>query len=452
MMLQRRLLEPIRKPSPMHVVPARGRHFPQFLNRFLLTVTLLAFVGQAAMAREWTDATGKFKVEAELVKIEDGKVFLKKQSDGATIQVPIARLSAADQAHVQSLESPAPELTATDAATPLPLHTANCVGLMVVDPKPVFKHKALNEPPLSEILEKAVVQAGIDFRTLDRLTVLFFGPDTSNALGANKTDAVAVIEFSAAVEPASILAKIPTDYEATTVAGKACHKPAEKPNPWVCVIDERTLAFAEAEQSLVAALTATSDDAELAKLFATADKENEIRYALNMAPLKEALAQARATAAAVPQMAEMAKTLEVVEKMDSLVFTTDLDGPPSIEVAIQVGGGATPADFEEEIKGGLAKLPEMMKAAGAAAAGQAPQSGGAMQMNPAMMTQMLGGAAKDLDDKLEFKQAEDSLTISVKFPEDTPPLIETVVQRAGFFFAMMNQQSGSGGAFGAPPN
>ncbi len=50
---------------------------------------------------------------------------------------------------------------------------------------------------------------------------------------------------------------IPTSYEPTTVAGKATHKP-EGEGPWVCVIDEKTLAFAAEESSLSKALAATT--------------------------------------------------------------------------------------------------------------------------------------------------------------------------------------------------
>jgi len=47
--------------------------------------------------RTWTDATGKFKIEAELVRVADGKVELKK-ADGTVVSVPLDKLSAADQA------------------------------------------------------------------------------------------------------------------------------------------------------------------------------------------------------------------------------------------------------------------------------------------------------------------------------------------------------------------
>jgi hypothetical protein len=49
-----------------------------------------------APLRTWTDTTGKFRVEAELIGVADGKVQLKKQ-DGAVIGVPLDKLSKEDQ-------------------------------------------------------------------------------------------------------------------------------------------------------------------------------------------------------------------------------------------------------------------------------------------------------------------------------------------------------------------
>ncbi len=51
--------------------------------------------------RTWTDSTGKFRVEAEFVELKDGKVQLRKQ-DGKVIDVPLERLSAADQEYIKS--------------------------------------------------------------------------------------------------------------------------------------------------------------------------------------------------------------------------------------------------------------------------------------------------------------------------------------------------------------
>ena len=49
--------------------------------------------------RTWSDATGKFQVEALLVGCQDDKVSLRKR-DGLTVVVPVPRLCAADQAYL----------------------------------------------------------------------------------------------------------------------------------------------------------------------------------------------------------------------------------------------------------------------------------------------------------------------------------------------------------------
>jgi hypothetical protein len=63
-----------------------------------------------AQARKWTDVTGKYSVEAELVEFKDGQVRLRKP-DGQEITVPLGKLSAADQQHVrqQVTESGSPQ-------------------------------------------------------------------------------------------------------------------------------------------------------------------------------------------------------------------------------------------------------------------------------------------------------------------------------------------------------
>lgn len=411
-------------------------------RQILLTATAVALLGQVVLAREWTDATGKFKTEAELVKVEEGVVFLKKQSDGATIQVPLARLSAADQAYLHSPASPAPGLAASGKGLALPLSTANCVGLIVLNLKPVFEQEALSQAPLKDLIEQGVMVAGIDFRKITRVTVLFAEPDLETAMAPNQNNAIAVAEFSEAVDPTSMLSKIPTDFEQTAVAGKTCHRSTEEPNALVCVIDEKTLAFAADEESLAAALTATSDDADLTRLLAAADKKNEIIYVLNLTPMKDLLTTLEG---ALPP--EAAGILNTVKKVDSFTFTTDLDGTPSVELLIQAGDESSAGDLEKAIKDGLAQLPELVKAGAEAAKNQEAPAG--MPMDPAMAAQMLGGAVEKMDEALVFEQQEASLKISIKFPPETPPLIETITQAAGFF-AMMNQQSGPENSFGTP--
>src|SRR5436305_5484135 len=80
---------------------------------------LLGLIGLArvAAAREWADVTGKFKIEAELVAVRNGKVILEK-TDGTVITVPLDKLSAADQAFLKAKEGAA--AAASIKASPSP--------------------------------------------------------------------------------------------------------------------------------------------------------------------------------------------------------------------------------------------------------------------------------------------------------------------------------------------
>ena len=55
--------------------------------------------------RTWTDTTGKFSVEAKLVKAEGERAHLERK-DGSVIQVPIKKLSEEDQQFLQSHSNP----------------------------------------------------------------------------------------------------------------------------------------------------------------------------------------------------------------------------------------------------------------------------------------------------------------------------------------------------------
>jgi hypothetical protein len=63
-------------------------------------------IAQTAKKRTWTDPSGKFRVEATLVRIDGDKVVLKRD-DGKEIAVPLERLSDADRTYVSALSSPA---------------------------------------------------------------------------------------------------------------------------------------------------------------------------------------------------------------------------------------------------------------------------------------------------------------------------------------------------------
>ena len=55
----------------------------------------------AADSRVWTDSSGKYSVQAELVKVENGKVQLRKP-DGSVISIPSSGLSEADRNYLKN--------------------------------------------------------------------------------------------------------------------------------------------------------------------------------------------------------------------------------------------------------------------------------------------------------------------------------------------------------------
>jgi len=72
----------------------------------LTSVAVLMFLAPAAatVAREWTDSTGKYRVEADFVDVQGETVRLKRQ-DGKIVAVSISRLSTQDQRWVKQRTS-----------------------------------------------------------------------------------------------------------------------------------------------------------------------------------------------------------------------------------------------------------------------------------------------------------------------------------------------------------
>ena len=62
----------------------------------------ISVTGSQSAAHEWTDQTGRHRVEAEYVDLKDGEVVLRK-SDGKTVTVPLDRLSEADRRFVRAM-------------------------------------------------------------------------------------------------------------------------------------------------------------------------------------------------------------------------------------------------------------------------------------------------------------------------------------------------------------
>lgn len=69
-----------------------------------ITVLVFSCIAWAAASdsRKWTDATGKYSIQAVFLRFEDGQVVLQK-SDGNVIAIRSSKLSQADQKHVRAL-------------------------------------------------------------------------------------------------------------------------------------------------------------------------------------------------------------------------------------------------------------------------------------------------------------------------------------------------------------
>ena len=71
------------------------------IRSILFSVALICVAAATADSRTWTDRTGQ-QLDAEFINFTNGKVQIKRTSDGKTFYVPLERFSDADQAFVQS--------------------------------------------------------------------------------------------------------------------------------------------------------------------------------------------------------------------------------------------------------------------------------------------------------------------------------------------------------------
>lgn len=85
-------------------------HSMKSLSFFLIFSCLVVVSQRATIAqdyRTWKDATGSYQVKAEYVRLDDGKVVLRKE-DGTELAVPLDKLSPIDQGYVEGRKSSAP--------------------------------------------------------------------------------------------------------------------------------------------------------------------------------------------------------------------------------------------------------------------------------------------------------------------------------------------------------
>ncbi|WP_425618505.1 SHD1 domain-containing protein [Anatilimnocola sp. NA78] len=85
----------------------------------------LLLLSNSAFGREWSDTTGQFKIDAELIAVRGANVVLEKK-DGKIISVPLDKLCAADRQYLESLNRPAPVPVPVPAVVPaIPANTVS---------------------------------------------------------------------------------------------------------------------------------------------------------------------------------------------------------------------------------------------------------------------------------------------------------------------------------------
>lgn len=119
----------------------------------LLVVAVLLSVAcvSTLVAREWVDASGKYRIEAELLVVKDGKIYLEK-TDGQIVNVPLTRMSKADVQYLMGLSqyaeyfkaNPVPGFEAP-AARPVATASTKVATIHVEDESKVGEVRSLGE-------------------------------------------------------------------------------------------------------------------------------------------------------------------------------------------------------------------------------------------------------------------------------------------------------------------
>ena len=129
------------------MILSSARRTRSILVRGVVFFHCIALFATACEAREWTDRTGQFRVDAELVKVIGDKVQIRR-TDGRLLTVPIDRLSDRDQQFLKSARSavPSPQPPAEDLEIVLvrdgkPIHNMICLPNDQADPAAVLALK-----------------------------------------------------------------------------------------------------------------------------------------------------------------------------------------------------------------------------------------------------------------------------------------------------------------------
>jgi hypothetical protein len=144
-------------------------------------VVFASLASEPALARIWTDASGKFTVEAELVEVRDGKLHLKK-SGGAVVVVSRDQLSAADRNYLDALDRagktpPVAAKTPAAAGKTAKLKTGRAeieraLGQRV---KSTFAKTPLRDA-LRQLADQQGIEVFVDQKSLDRAGVAADAP------------------------------------------------------------------------------------------------------------------------------------------------------------------------------------------------------------------------------------------------------------------------------------
>ncbi|MDZ4817921.1 MAG: SHD1 domain-containing protein [Planctomycetota bacterium] len=168
--------------------------------------------------RKWTSAGGGFSIEAELIKVEDGIVHLKRKDSGKTMQIPLGKLSKADQKLLSGGETPSsnapdaantstspsdppasPTTTATPGETAQPSNTAQPGEPSKIGDTKTADASLPSAPPVKIQLRKKLAKPKLGF-------YVCFSPDSkllvvSDKAGFSIRDAVTGKQISQVTVP-----------------------------------------------------------------------------------------------------------------------------------------------------------------------------------------------------------------------------------------------------------
>ena len=148
--------------------PVSAAKTVRFLGALTVLILMLAGATESLRAETWTDATGKFTIEADFVGVKADEVYLKRKSDGVTIKVPFKQLSAQSQQLARLLQGGPAQPPAAPIGRPPVM-----AGAVRPPAKPAFD-PAARLAPVAEFLDAGTVSPGTIACTIrDRLNGSF---------------------------------------------------------------------------------------------------------------------------------------------------------------------------------------------------------------------------------------------------------------------------------------